>query len=106
MHRGGHAAVALLWSPEGRRAQVRGRLAPQAAIHSATARMARAPRAAGGPATLPQPGWRLYFEHAALLRTSSERNLVYFSARPALNSLGSRATQVPSALARARSSCR
>lgn len=67
---------------------------------------ARAPHAAGGPATLPQPGGRLYFEHAAPLRTSSERNLVYFSARPALNSLGSRAAQVPSALAPARSSCR
>lgn len=66
----------------------------------------RAPHAAGGPATLPQPGCRLYFEHAVLLRNSSERNLVYFSARPALNSLGSRGAQVPSALARARSSCR
>merc|ERR1740130_1072090 len=40
-------------------------------------------------------------EASSPLRTSSERNLVYFSARPALNSLGSRAAQVPSALARA-----
>mmetsp|Transcript_21582 Transcript_21582/g.54896 ORF Transcript_21582/g.54896 Transcript_21582/m.54896 type:complete len:202 (-) Transcript_21582:333-938(-) len=45
-------------------------------------------------------------EASSPLRISCERNRVYFSARPALNSLGSRAAQVPSALTRARSSCR
>ena len=50
---------------------------------------ARAPQA-GQPRShshAAAPGRRGYLEHAALLRTSCERNRVYFSARPALNSL-------------------
>ena len=51
---------------------------------SARAPQAGQPRSHSHPAA---PARRGHLAHAALLRTSCERNRVYFSARPALNSL-------------------